>query len=93
MMKCLGMRPDLARDNITFNSVAPGPIMIPGTGWDAEQKRDHASFEVMLKRDHVLGRLGTPEEVASAVVFLCSERASLVNGASLALDGGDGKAF
>jgi 3-oxoacyl-[acyl-carrier protein] reductase len=34
------------------------------------------------------GRLGIPEEFAAAVAFLCSERASFINGVSLAIDGG-----
>jgi 3-oxoacyl-[acyl-carrier protein] reductase len=43
----------------------------------------------MLRRHRVpVGRFGTPEEVADAVVFLCSERASWVNGATLEVDGG-----
>ncbi|MBI2288070.1 MAG: SDR family oxidoreductase [Chloroflexi bacterium] len=47
----------------------------------------------MLNTQFPLGRLGTPEEVASVVVFLCSERASLVNGASIAVDGGESRSF
>lgn len=93
LMKSLGLRPDLARSNITFNSVAPGAIMIPDTGWASEQEKDPEAFKRMLERDYTLGRLGTPEEVADVVTFLCSERASLVNGASIAVDGGQGRAF
>ena len=37
LMKNLALRHDLARDGITFNSVAPGAIMIPDTGWEAER--------------------------------------------------------
>jgi len=40
-----------------------------------------------------LGRLGTPEEVANVVVFLCSELASLVNGSCISVDGGESKSF
>lgn len=93
LMKSLGMQRYLARSNVTFNSVAPGAIMIPGTGWEAEQKADPAAFEARLDREFNQGRLGTPREVADVVVFLCSENASLVNGASIAVDGGQGRAF
>jgi 3-oxoacyl-[acyl-carrier protein] reductase len=93
LMKTLGMQRYLARSNITFNSVAPGAIMIPGTGWEAEQKKNPTAFEKRVDADFTLGRLGTPREVADVVTFLCSENASLVNGASIAVDGGQGHAF
>lgn len=93
LMKNLAMQPYLARSGITFNSVAPGPIMISDTGWDEQRKKDPEAFRRMVERDLVLGRLGTPEEVADVVVFLCSERASLVNGASIVVDGGQSRAF
>jgi 3-oxoacyl-[acyl-carrier protein] reductase len=93
LMKTLGMQRYLARSNITFNSVAPGAIMIPGTGWEAERLENPAEFEKRIDSGFNLGRLGTPREVADVVVFLCSENASLVNGASIAVDGGQGHAF
>jgi len=91
LMKNLGMNSDLARDGITFNSVAPGSIMIPDTGWEAEQKQDPAEFDRMVGKRFPMGRLGTPEEVAAVVVFVCSEAASLVNGAAIGVDGGESR--
>lgn len=93
LMKCLGLCSDLVQQGITFNSVAPGPIMIPDTGWDKERLRDPEEFDQFAKREFTLGRLGTPEEVACVVAFLCSEKASLVNGASIVVDGGESRAF
>lgn len=93
LMKTLGMQRYLAREDITFNSVAPGAIMIPGTGWEAQQKEDPDAFNRKIDKEFTLGRLGTPQEVADVVAFLCSERASLINGASIAVDGGQGRAF
>ncbi len=93
LMKTLGRYHYLARANITFNSVAPGGIMIPDTGWENEKKKNPRSFKDMVDREFPLGRLGTPEEVANVVVFLCSKRASLVNGASIAVDGGESRSF
>ncbi len=93
LMKCLGLNMELVRHGITFNSVAPGPIMIADTGWARERERHPDAFAHMTNDKLILGRLGTPEEVASVVVFLCSEKASLVNGASIVVDGGESKAF
>lgn len=92
LMKTLAMNPDLARDGITFNSVAPGPIMIPGTGWEKEKIENPEEFKKIIE-NLPLGRLGMPKEVANVVVFLCSEKASLLNGACIPIDGGESKSF
>ena len=93
MMKTLAMTHYLARDGITFNSVAPGDIMILDTGWDRERRENPDRFVEMTNEKFPLGRLGTPEEVASVVAFLVSEQASLVNGASIAVDGAESYSF
>ena len=93
LMKSLSVRKELARDGITFNTVSPGAIMIPNTGWEKEKEKDPQAFQEMLDRQFPLGRMGTPEEVANVVVFLCSEQASLVNGANIVVDGGQSKSF
>ncbi len=93
LMKTLAMDPALARDGITFNSVAPGAIMIPDTGWMEEQEQNPEKFKKMVDSQFPLGRLGTPKEVANVVVFLCSEKASLVNGASILVDGAESRSF
>jgi 3-oxoacyl-[acyl-carrier protein] reductase len=67
--------------------------MIPGTGWEDEMKRDPEAFAKLLDQSFPLGRLGTPEEVAEVVVFVCSDRAGLVNGAAITVDGGESHAF
>ena len=73
---------ELASRNVTANLVAPGPI--------ATAMLDDLSDErqAELARLTPLGRLGTPEEVAAAVAFLCSEAAGYITGAVLAVDGG-----
>lgn len=92
LMKTLAIDPTLAESNITFNSVAPGSIMIPDTGWDQVCKDDPMAFQKKINT-LPLGRLGTPEEVAAVVVFLCSNQASLVNGACVTVDGAESRSF
>jgi 3-oxoacyl-[acyl-carrier protein] reductase len=93
LMKTLAMTHYLTRDGITFNSVAPGAIMIPDTGWERELKDNPEEFAKMVDHKFPLGRLGTPEEVANVIVFICSEKASLLTGASIPVDGGESKSF
>jgi 3-oxoacyl-[acyl-carrier protein] reductase len=93
LMKNLALKSELVRDGITFNTVAPGCIMIPATGWELEQKKNPDAFQNMINEKFPLGRLGTPEEVANVVVFLCSPKSSFVNGASILVDGGESPIF
>jgi 3-oxoacyl-[acyl-carrier protein] reductase len=82
---------EVARDGITVNSVAPGSILFEGGSWWRRQQADPAGIAAFVEREMPLGRFGTPEEVASVVAFLCSEPASLVNAACIAVDGGQGR--
>lgn len=93
LIKNFSLNKDIVRDGITFNSVAPGGIMIPDTGWQEEQEKDPVVFKAMLDEKFPLGRMGKPEEVANLVIFICSEKASLINGASIPADGSEGKSF
>lgn len=93
LMKSLSTMPQLVREGITFNCVAPGGIYIEGTGFEDEKKKDEAAFQRAIDRDYPLGRLGTADEVAALVVFLCSAQASLVNGANITVDGGQSRAY
>lgn len=80
---------DVKGRGIRINVLSPGPTETPGlvelAGTDAEKQRallDHMASQVPL------GRVGRPEEIAKAAVFLASEDASFVNGAELFVDGG-----
>ncbi|RME68928.1 MAG: SDR family oxidoreductase [Alphaproteobacteria bacterium] len=74
-------------DNIRVNTVSPGPIDFPGGAWQMIKETMAPLYEKTLK-DHPTGRMGTPEEVASAIVFLSSPAASWINGSNLIVDGG-----
>jgi 3-oxoacyl-[acyl-carrier protein] reductase len=87
------MAVDLARHRIRVNGVAPGSIFFPGGSWDKRQREQPEKVARLLREEIPWGRFGTPEEVADVVVFLCSERARWVTGATLPVDGGQGRAF
>jgi 3-oxoacyl-[acyl-carrier protein] reductase len=80
-----------ARDGIRCNAVTPGPTETDawlGEGGLAEQQGDRDEVLAKVGAGRPLGRLARPEEIASVIVFLCSERASYVTGAAWSADGG-----
>jgi len=70
---------ELARLGVTVNTVCPGPTQ---TGWISRE------LEERLLPEMPLGRLGTPEDVADVIVFLCSEQARWLTGQTLYAGGG-----
>jgi len=78
---------EFAPENIRVNSVAPGSIAFPGGVWAQRQEENPEKIADFVKSDMPLGRFGKPEEIANVVVFLASERASLVTGACMNVDG------
>jgi 3-oxoacyl-[acyl-carrier protein] reductase len=87
----------LARDygklGVRVNSVAPGSILFPGGGWERRQQADPAGIAAMVARELPFGRFGTVDEVADAVAFVASPRASWIAGTCLVVDGGQSHAF
>ena len=78
----------LAPHGIRALAVSPGSIDFPGGGWEQRRQKDPERIERFVREAMPRGRFGTPEEIADVVVFLASDRASLVTGANIAVDGG-----
>jgi len=78
----------LAAQGIRVNLVAPGNILFDGGTWDRKLREDRAAVEAMLEREVPQGRLGTVDDIATAVVFLASPLCRFVTGACLVVDGG-----
>ncbi len=77
---------DLGPKTIRANVVSPGPIYFKGGVWDMIEQHMPDRFKATLERSP-LGRLGGPDEIANAAVFLASPRASYITGANLICDG------
>ncbi|MFD3991432.1 SDR family NAD(P)-dependent oxidoreductase [Streptomyces sp. NPDC058548] len=85
MMLTKSLAVDYAKYNIRANCVCPSIIDTPMTdvsnGHDADIKAEKAKL-------NPIGRLGTPEDVANAILFLASEKSSFITGSALTVDGG-----
>jgi 3-oxoacyl-[acyl-carrier protein] reductase len=77
---------NLAAKNVRCNVVSPGTIYFKGGVWNIVEENMPDRYQTALKRNP-MGRMGTPQEVANAAVFLASPRASFITGANLIVDG------
>lgn len=76
---------EYGEQGIRINAVSPGVIRTPGL---EKYFEDQPKIAEGLKRAAAMNRLGEPEEIAEAVVFLLSDRASFITGQLLSVDGG-----
>lgn len=79
------MAVDYGPQGIRVNAVAPGIIETPLT---AERIRTDARFKAVMIDTTPFHRIGTPQDVANAIYFLCSDQAGFINGHTLTVDGG-----
>lgn len=84
---------ELAGQGIRVNSVAPGSIRFPGGSWDKRCIEDPDGMAKFTQQNLPLGRFGTRDEVANVVTFLASERASLLTGTCINVDGCQSKSL
>lgn len=81
-----GLAAEQAQNGVRCNIVAPGPI---DTGWTHKETGPmDAQMEQMVTKGTLMGRRGTPEEVANVYLFVASDEASYVTGAIFPVDGG-----
>jgi NAD(P)-dependent dehydrogenase (short-subunit alcohol dehydrogenase family) len=79
---------ELAPRNIRVNTLVPGPVETPGLLGLAPAGGEKELLE-SLTADVTLGRIGRPEEIAAAVVFLASSASSFMTGSEMFVDGGE----
>jgi len=90
---------EFGEDNVLVNAICPGWVdtnlwrmNAQGLQKELEVKSEDEARKLAAKKN-ALGRMGKPEELANATVFLCSEQAGFVNGALIEVDGGASRAL
>jgi NAD(P)-dependent dehydrogenase (short-subunit alcohol dehydrogenase family) len=79
---------DLADRNIRVNCVCPGTTETPLVREAINHAHDPVAARLALEQVRPLNRLGTPEEIASAILYLASEESGYATGAIFSIDGG-----
>ena len=79
---------DLKERKIRVNAISPGPIATPGLDGLAQTEGVGDQLTASLLASVPLGRLGAPDEIASAAVFLASDDSSFITGTEMFVDGG-----
>ena len=78
----------VAAEGIRMNAVSPGNILFPDGTWDRKKREKPANVEQYICKQVPMQRFGTPEEIASLVCFLSSEKSQFITGANMVIDGG-----
>ena len=76
------------KNKIRVNVISPGNIFFRGGTWDIKKKKNPTLVRKIIREKVPLQRFGKPEEVANLVTYICSEKASFINGAIIRIDGG-----
>ncbi len=84
----------LAQSGVLVNCVAPGSIDFPGSSWDRFQRNNTPeAVAEFIDRNLPMGKFGWPEPIGETVAFLASDRAGLITGACINVDGGQSKSL
>jgi 3-oxoacyl-[acyl-carrier protein] reductase len=83
-----GMARPLGKQGVRINAIAPGNILFENSVWSRKLIENRAAVQAILDRDVALSRLGTPQDVASLVIYLVSASAGFASGGIWTLDGG-----
>ena len=85
---------NLMKENVLVNCIAPGSIDFPGSSWDRfQQTSTPEQVADFIDRNLPAGKFGWPEPIGDTVAFLASEKANLITGTCLNVDGGQSRSL
>ncbi len=85
---CTTSSAELIQEGIRYNVVSPGHVLTEGNSWSQKIAENPAGVKKRIDDTVPMKRFGSPEEIASFVAFLASNRASFCTGANIRVDGG-----
>jgi 3-oxoacyl-[acyl-carrier protein] reductase len=88
------MAVNLMKENVLVNCIAPGSIDFPGSTWERfQQNSTPEQVADFIDRNLPAGKFGWPEPIGDTVAFLASEKANLITGTCLNIDGGQSRSL
>ena len=82
---------EMIKEGVRVNGIAPGSILHPTGNWQKRMDQNPEKIRSFVEHEIPAGRFGTADEVASVAVFLASEKASWIVGATINVDGGQSR--
>lgn len=82
------MAHELGPYGIRVNMISPGNVLFEGGRWARKRAENPLETDKLIKKTVPLGRFGTPDDIAQAALFLCSDASSFITGSDLIVDGG-----
>ena len=79
---------DFVKENIRANAICPGTVNTPWIERMAQEKDNPEEAREIMKQRQPLGRLGEPQEIAQAAIYLGSDESKFITGTTLVIDGG-----
>jgi len=84
---------EVAKDGVRVNIVHPGNVYFDGGRWEELLKGNTKKVRQYIKEKVPMRRFGKPKDIAEAILFLASQKAEFITGASLVVDGGQHNSF
>ncbi len=82
------MAHELGPHGIRVNMISPGNVLFEGGRWARKRADNPLEIDELIRKTVPLGRFGTPDDIAQAALFLCSDASSFITGSDLIVDGG-----
>jgi NAD(P)-dependent dehydrogenase (short-subunit alcohol dehydrogenase family) len=86
MTKCMAL--DHATTGVRFNAICPGRVETPWVAARLKEYADPVKARAEMAATQAIGRMGRPEEIAAAALYLASDESQFVTGSALIIDGG-----
>lgn len=86
MIKCLAL--DHADSQVRFNAICPGRVETPFVSQRLAESADPVAARAAMTATQAIGRMGTPDEIAGAALYLASDAAAFITGTAFVIDGG-----
>jgi len=88
IIKSFSKKNIFTKNNITFNSISPGAILIKNTGWHEMKIKNPKNFKMYINNFIPTKDMGEPKDISNMCIYLSTDYAKYINGSNIVIDGG-----